>query len=471
MRFNDMIDTVICDDNLEIMPNIPDNGIDAVITDSPYGLEFMGKEWDKFGVSKGRAKRLSGLDNEGTGDKFFDHREGAAKRGRYSEMSVKEKSTFQEFIYQASVEMIRVLKPGGFLLSFGGTRTYHRMACAIEDAGFEIRDMIAWIYGSGFPKSLNISLQFEKKLCIKEEVSPKHYEWFYKSDGIKMLKKPPFRSEHANEWEEFGTALKPALEPITVARKPLSERTVAENVLKWGTGGINIDGCRVGTENMTSGGSIPDIRSNNYENSAGKKRLDTSTEIKQGRFPANLIHDGSDEVVDMFPFSKSGGDPKRFQKSSGGWKNQPYGNQIVTSPVDIGSASRFFYCAKASKAERNAGCEGLEEKDKAAKNFRPNHAIKAEMGKDGNPYGRWGKIKNNHPTVKPIALMNYLIKLVSREEAVILDPFCGSGTTAVACKQLNRRFIGIDISQEYCDIANKRLANIPPRLETFLEVA
>jgi DNA modification methylase len=285
-------------------------------------------------------------------------------------------------------ECLRVLKPGGYLLSFAGTRTQHRIACGIEDAGFEIRDMIAWVYGSGFPKSLNVG-------------------------------------------NGYGTALKPAHEPITVARKPI-EGTVAANVLKWGTGAIDIDGCRVETKDETRreksgwqsdgycGGQYDPLKYNAFE-----------SRDKQGRFPANLIHDGSDAVLEMFP---------ETGKSSGGRIGNKgsalnmCGNEYEAGDPglgDSGSAARFFYCAKASKAERQAG--------------------------------------NNHPTVKPIALMRYLIKLVTPPNGTVLDPFLGSGTTAIAAALEGFDWIGIEREAEYCEIAARRIEAELDQTDIFRE--
>ncbi len=282
-------------DCIEVLRAMPDCSVDAVVTDPPYGLSFMGKRWD------------------------------------YDVPSV-----------EVWAECLRVLKPGGHLLAFAGTRTQHRMAVRIEDAGFEIRDMIAWVYGSGFPKSLNLK----------------------------------------GDWQGWGTALKPALEPITVARKPLIG-TVAENVLQHGTGAINVDGCRVGTDGGTKHndgekGTTKNCYGNGLFVEFGKPV------IGLGRWPANFIHDGSEEVTDL-----------------------------------LGSAARFFYCAKASKRDRDEG--------------------------------------NHHPTVKPTDLMRYLCRLVTPPDGTVLDPFMGSGSTGKAAVLEGFRFIGIEREEEYCEIAKARI--------------
>jgi len=426
-------------DCLEEMKKLPDNSVDAVVSDPPYGLSFMGKRWDYDVPSQ-----------------------------------------------EIWAECLRVLKPGGYLLAFAGTRTQHRMAVRIEDAGFEIRDMIAWVYGSGFPKSLNVGKVIDKflktgnaswngtgdssngalgysKLQHKQDYRPEDY-------SNRHQNKSEITEEKAKEWEGWGTALKPALEPITVARKPLSEKTVAENCLKWGTGGINIDGCRVEAtkEDM---GDWDRFKGHQNSNTIRKNMVDNKTEDFEnrvdngvnnlGRFPANLIHDGSDEVVSLFPNTKSGARSSKHQIGNdegemfnhgiyGKYKAKNYED----APADSGSASRFFYCAKASKSERNKGCDELEEKERI--DYGGFHSEKGLIENNRNPENRL-PMKNNHPTVKPIALMEYLVKLVSREGATVLDPFMGSGTTGIACRNLNRNFIGIELDKDYFEIATKRI--------------
>jgi len=410
------------------LKELEDNSIDSIVTDPPYGISFMGKKWD------------------------YD-------------------------VPQVEVwkECLRVLKPGGYLLSFAGTRTQHRMAVNIEDAGFEIRDMIAWVYGSGFPKSLNIGkavdkLQGRERKVVKSidishsergdrNISEQNYirdVGVFNFDKEQRDKRDNYTTKGTSEWEGWGTALKPALEPITVARKPLGEKTVAENCLKWGVGGINIDGCRV---EYTDGTSEEQIRrkytgsnegNGSVTNNFGVKEIKmTSESTLIGRFPANLIHDGSEEVVELFPNNKSS---DAVRKNSVGWgTNGIYGKGNACDSYgysDSGSAARFFYCAKASKRERNIGCEDMEEQ-----------IVNDGREKDiDNAYQRGTTLrKNTHPTVKPIALMEYLVKLVSREGQVVLDPFMGSGTTGMACKKLGRDFVGIEMEEEYIEIAKARI--------------
>lgn len=410
---------IIQGDCLEELKKLEDNSVDAVVTDPPYGLSFMGKKWD------------------------------------YDVPSVEIWS-----------ECLRVLKPGGYLLAFAGTRTQHRMAVRIEDAGFEIRDMIAWVYGSGFPKSLNIAKAIDKMEGVEHPKNIPISDNGSMSGANYTRNKMDVQSELGKQWEGWGTALKPALEPITVARKPLSEKTVAENCLKWGVGGINIDGCRVGTngeqmhETTYPAGRALDV--------GGSKRNTPEIKIiphELGRFPANLIHDGSDEVVELFPESK-GDSANRKPRIKHATTQYGFGDGneegIETRGVaDSGSAARFFYCAKASKSERNKGCEGLEEKE--LENHSATFDVRMENGVATNKRTDT-KRTNNHPTVKPIALMEYLVKLVSKENHVVLDPFAGSGSTGVACKNLNRNYILIEREPDYIEIIKKRIESIEPKL-------
>ena len=432
-------------DCINKIKELDDISIDAIVTDPPYELGFMGKKWDASGIS---------------------------------------------YNVELWKECLRVLKPGGHLLSFGGTRTYHRMTCGIEDAGFEIRDTIMWLYGSGFPKSHNIGKSVEKKKVggiknlkqigtrkgIKVETGTQGFSYNKeyvagKCMGGKQIQGQIPVYEINNEWDGWGTALKPAHEPIVMARKPLSEKTIAKNVLKWGTGGINIDECRVGFD-MSNKEDLHAIDQWERQSKSGVKVFNQEGTAKlqefnqkapQGRFPANLIHDGSDEVVRLFPDTKSGSKPGQKGKALIGSEKGETRIEIENAYGDSGSAARFFYCAKASKKERNAGCEKLDKKRRAGL---------AGSDRDGNlddVSERWRTqpAQNNHPTVKPIKLMEYLVRLVSKKGDTVLDPFMGSGTTGVACKQLDRNFIGIELNEEYIVIAEKRIAHQPIQKEMF----
>ena len=474
-------------DCLDAMKKMPDNSIDAIVTDPPYGLSFMGKNWD-FGVP---------------GVEFWK-------------------------------EALRIAKPGAHLLSFGGTRTFHRIACAIEDAGWEVRDTMMWLYGSGFPKSMDISKAIDKKLGAEREVvgvagrsGTKRNCMNTDFKGGEYMETLP-GSEEAKKWSGWGTCLKPAYEPIIMARKPI-EGTVADNVMKHGVGGINIDECRVPTtdnvsthadrgketrmpgwnykakqQHQTPGQKLGRFPANiihdgsdevidafdnkltpnftpivlarkpiegtvadnvlkygvgglnidecrvPFESEADKasakpqgratakvgalaggvendrERTEFTPKEVSGRFPANILHDGSDEVVGLFPNTgTSAGGGKHTKGVGDNQQGNAFGSYSGGQPQDTigygdsGSAARFFYCAKASKSERGEG--------------------------------------NIHPTVKPIALMEYLVKLITPEGGIVLDPFMGSGTTGIAAMNLNRGFIGIEKEPEYFNIAKSRI--------------
>ena len=362
-------------DCLEKMRELGDGTIDSIVTDPPYGLSFMGKGWD-YGVP---------------GSEFW-------------------------------VEALRVAKPGTHLLAFGGTRTYRRLAVAIEDAGWEIRDCVMWVYGSGFPKSHNVSKGIDKASDFNGEVIGTEkidigiqggsMHTGRKTNVVeRKIRKP---SPNASKWGGWGTALKPAYEPIIVARKPLTS-TVAENVLRHGTGAINVDGCRVGSDSEYHSGYHSEetkVQGQVYGWANSDKFLRCKPSA-QGRWPANLIHDGGEEVVAGFP-----------------------------------SAARFFYCAKASKADRDEGCEGLDNKE-----WRNEGAAIPE--RKNRPFL---PSKNNHPTVKPTALMRYLCRLVTPLSGIVLDPFMGSGSTGKAAMLEGFDFVGIEKEADYIKIAEARIA-------------
>jgi site-specific DNA-methyltransferase (adenine-specific) len=346
------------------MRTMPDNCVDSIVTDPPYELGFMGKSWDSTGIA---------------------------------------------YSVELWTQALRVLKPGGHLLAFSGSRTYHRMACAIEDAGFEIRDQIMWLYGSGFPKSHNVS---------------------------KGIDKAAGATPAAQQWEGWGTALKPAHEPIVLARKPFIG-TVANNVLQHGTGALNIDGSRVTFGDESDNRVGTDFVSNNGDasNNANDNQVPNKHYVQMykadGRWPANVIHDGSDEVVDGFP--------------------------------DNGSAARFFYCAKANKRDRNEGLDGFTGKQVGAKGngLARTCATCGASVLDGcqcpdrtfiNPTRA-----NHHPTVKPVDLMRYLVKLITPPEGVVLDPFMGSGSTGKGAIIEGFNFVGIEQDADYLDIARARI--------------
>ncbi|NBX97806.1 site-specific DNA-methyltransferase [bacterium] len=406
-------------DNREVLKNFADNSIDSVVTDPPYELGFMGKSWDATGVA------------------------------------------YSVDLWQ---EVMRVLKPGGHLLAFSGSRTYHRMAVAIEDAGFEIRDQIMWIYGSGFPKSHDISKGIDKRAGAEREVVKTGFAYgisvgqeaqgYRPADYVsKQLSNEAITTE-AKQWQGWGTALKPAHEPIVVARKPLIG-TVAANVLTYGTGGLNIDGSRVGSEIV----STHHAPKGTFAGGEPNRGSDTSTyQNHTGRWPANVIHDGSDEVVELFPANAGGGHWAKTKVTGygefGGGKSEYFGQGEKDGK---GSAARFFYCAKASKRDRNEGLDGFEVKAPPYESYRENLEAKggdtpfAGAGRSGN------QLKNHHPTVKPTELMRYLCRLVTPPGGIVLDPFMGSGSTGKAAMYEGFEFVGIELTDEYLPIAKARI--------------
>jgi site-specific DNA-methyltransferase (adenine-specific) len=394
--------------NLDLLKTLPDNSIDSICTDPPYGLTSIVKRFGKEGSALCK-------DNKGEG--------GPYQRASKGFMGKEWDGSGIEYNVEFWKECYRVLKPGGHLLSFGGSRTYHRMACAIEDAGFDIRDQIMWVYGSGFPKSLNIGKAIDKKII-----------------------------KSSSEYEGYGTALKPSHEPICLARKPLSEKTIADNVLKWGTGGINIDGCRIESneELGRNNKKAPFNSDGNFGwNSNNIKPINT-TGLVEGRFPANFIHNGIEET----------------------W-------------------ARFFYCPKVSSKERNMGCDELEEnqselnsggigrKSSVEKRLEKGNGLnricefcgvkqlksidcKCDIKSWILPYqsNNAPTSKNIHPTVKPIKLMAYLCRLITPPNGIVLDPFMGSGSTGIAALQEGFRFVGMEMDEKYFEIATNRISNV-----------
>ena len=422
-------------DCAEVMASMESNSVDAIVTDPPYGLSFMGKEWDSFGTDT----RQPGDEHHWVPDNPYGR-----QKVRYGWNQDKSKLTQSMVAFQASMtpifaEALRVAKPGAHLLCFGGTRTFHRMACAIEDAGWEIRDCIMWVYGSGFPKSMDVAKAIDKASgyvgeVIGERTVDVGMQGGHMHAGRKQQQQQQqvrSLSDQAKKWEGWGTCLKPAWEPIIVARKPV-EGTVVGNVLEWGTGAINIDGCRVPIE---QGDDV--FVKNPHTHSRGKdsgiygryNEQQGNWSGDKGRFPANLAHDGSDDVLDLFPDtgkSSGGGGIKAPGKNGiyGTFNGHEYPQQLGIG--DSGNAARFFYCAKANKKDRGKG--------------------------------------NDHPTVKPTELMSWLVRLVTPMGGVVLDPFMGSGSTGVAAKREGMGFIGIERDGHYFEIASSRLESEPATL-------
>lgn len=396
--------TLMVGDCAERLKELPDASIDAVVTDPPYGLS---KQPDMAEVMR---HWLNGDDYKHTGAGFMG-------------------KSWDSFVPGPSVwrECFRVLKPGGHLLAFFGSRTYDIGALAIRLAGFEVRDQIMWVYGSGFPKSLDVSKAIDKAAGAEREVvGYKKQGTRSMFDGGKLRPATLPATLPAQQWQGWGTALKPAHEPIVMARKPIST-TVAANVLKHGTGAINVDGCRVSTdhadfEKLSAGVDAIRKRGGTMQNSwANHSDLSGANPANElGRWPANFIHDGSDEVVGLFPVT---GASKSNPRNNGEFKSVAKGRDLphVTLGHDDngGSAARFFYCAKASKRDRDEN--------------------------------------NNHPTVKPTNLMRYLVRMVTPPNGTVLDPFTGSGSTGKACMLEGFNFVGCELSDEYAEIAKARI--------------
>ena len=354
-------------------------------------------------------------------------------------------------------EALRILKPGGHLLAFSGSRTYHRMTCAIEDAGFEIRDSMMWVYSTGFPKSLDVSKAIDKAAGAERTEGQREWKGGQRAGGIshggeqegtgtRSIYDTP-ATEAAKQWQGWGTALKPAHEPICVARKPLAKGlTVASNVLAHGTGALNIDGCRVSTDDNLNGGSYGATSRECDEFFKGKRPGGGGKFVQPvGRWPANFIHDGSDEVLALFPEAK--GAVSNGRKGVDGACFGHY-NAVEQKPGygDTGSAARFFYCAKTSKKDRNEGCESMP--------------LQVAGGMSGRADGSMGSItynNNTHPTVKPTDLMRYLCRLVTPPGGTVLDPFIGSGSTGKAAMLEGFQFVGIEMEEAYHAIAKARI--------------
>jgi site-specific DNA-methyltransferase (adenine-specific) len=401
--------------NLDILPELASNSVDSIVCDPPYELGFMGKTWDNSGIA------------------------------------------YSVELWQ---QCLRVLKPGGHLLAFGGTRTWHRLAVAIEDAGFEIRDNIAWLYGSGFPKSHNISKAIDKMQGVEFEAKPASGVGFMNNndDGynttLNQLTRIGESTNEAKAWDGWGTALKPAHEPIVVARKPVIG-TVAENVLQYGVGGLNIDASRIGTEGATTRSNQAEYPKNadgTEDRSGSWARTGHKIEtVNVGRWPANIILDEytAELLNQQSGISKSVSGGRSTGRNFGQEADNTFSkDRDRTGHSDSGGASRFFYVAKANKRDRN---EGLDKLPIQRPDLRTSTAMGTFEEKGVQPQ------RNFHPTVKPTALMQYLIRLVTPENGTVLDPFAGSGSTGKAAILEGKRFIGIELTAEYLPIIEGRL--------------
>jgi DNA modification methylase/transcriptional regulator with XRE-family HTH domain len=488
---------LITGDSLAELCQLKDNSIDAVVTDPPYELGFMGKTWDASGIA---------------------------------------------YSVELWREVLRVLKPGGHLLAFGGTRTYHRMTCAIEDAGFEIRDSMHWMYGTGFPKSLNVSKAIDeaggepteqqaRNLKARRETAGlsreqvaaaigctassvrdweegrarakgKPIEFIvpsaeyrakldevlgYSEDARRVVGEADARggdgtviglghsgtlreggnTSQSARWDGWGTALKPGHEPIVLARKPL-EGTVAANVQKWGTGGLNIDGCRIEGRERTEYGLKNATRTQGAV--YGEPSASADFDASKGRWPANVLLD-EDAAAELDAQSGESRSPKTYARNvatdtssrtmnPGATVGKRGVGDIANNYGDSGGASRFFYVAKPSRKERDLGCDALPAKSGGEATDREDDSKGVDNPRAGA--GRTGGAKNYHPTVKPIALMRYLCRLVTPPGGTVLDPFTGSGTTGIAALQEGFKFVGIEREAEYVTLASARMSATQP---------
>ncbi len=388
-------------DCLDVLRKLPDNSIDSAVFDGPYGIGIMGKEWDNFNPKA--IRRATGNYQKGVDHNLQTGRSPSMHAGQY-DTTRKGAVKFQQFSYEWAVEVYRVLKPGAHLISFCSPKMYHRMTVGIEDAGFEIRDQIIFLFGTGMPKSHNISKAIDKLHGTEREIVGENpnrknrRNWDNKPKNITLP-----ATDDSKCWDGWGTGLKPSNEPILLARKPIAEKSIARNVLRYGTGGINIDECKIG---------------------------------EQRRFPSNTIID--EEVADM-----------------------------------LKDKAKFFYAPKVSIKERNAGCEHLKAKPQNGKGrtyndrcavckkkfIGPQNTIcqcpKGTRKTDKTLY----KNQNNHPTVKNLALMEYLVKLVTPQGGSCMDIFMGSGSTGCACATFGFDFIGVERESEYFEIAKARISH------------
>ncbi|AFH21493.1 hypothetical protein OSG_eHP2_00100 [environmental Halophage eHP-2] len=397
-----MTNQIYTGDCFEQLPALDENSVHAIVTDPPYGLAFMGRSWDDF-----------------------------------------EPKEYQAWCEKWATECLRVLKPGGHLLAFSGNRTHHRLMSGIEDAGYEIRDTITWHYGSGFPKALDVSKAIDKQADADREVirtedkSSKNGRRM--NTGLDSKDRDTLNGEYevtepateqAKQWDGFKSALKPATEFVCVARSPLAEDTIAENVVTNGTGALNIDACRIGTDEILTGSASGFGHGGKYGDNDDEYDPEPHKESNQGRYPSNVVFDAQQaDVLDSNNETtiSTGGVPDGDEVDGRVGDFQPSIRDSTGGIGDEGGVSRYFYTSKASKAERTLD----------------------------------GKIDNAHPTVKPIDLMEWLVSLATAEEQIVLDPFAGSGTTCKAAKNKNRQFIGIEQQAKWADVARVR-SGLPP---------
>jgi DNA modification methylase len=426
---------ILYGDNLVRMKELEDNSVDAIVTDPPYGIRFMGLSWDGADIIKRtlqRAGQAQPLTKKGL-PRVNPRVSYAESAGSY-DFRPDAMRKFQQWTQEWAEEAYRVLKPGGHILVFASPRTYHRMACGVEDAGFTVRDQIMWLFGSGFPKSRNVSKAIDEESGADREPdtysgpNDKNNVYGDNMGGGVTLKRGAAATPEAAQWDGWGTALKPAHEPVLMARKPMDAGTVAANVLLHGTGAINIDGCRIQTTDVIPATVNQNIIGRAYgADNLGRESVSTFVQHEEGRWPANVIHDGSEEALEFMPDSE-GSKPQIMNRGgangkqySGGYSGQ---QGVITGYADEGSAARYFYSAKASGEDR---------------------------GYD-----------NEHETVKPTDLMQYLCRLVTPPGGLILDPFSGSGSTGKAALREGFRFIGIEQQLAHAEYSVRRIIDDSP---------
>lgn len=455
-------------DLFDVLPTLPADSIDAGVTDPPYGIGFMGREWDTFKPGTGKHRKLMHPRERAGREKIVSDNPNLNGRTRSPALSPSQieydYSTaglrrFQAWTEKWAGEVYRVLKPGAYLLVCGAPRSYHRMACGVEDAGFEVRDCFSWLFGQGYPKSVDVGRAIDMALC---QESGRHC----------MRALPPEKKRKPGDhvcattalgaqWAGWGSGLKPANEPILVARKPL-EGTLAENVMRYGTAGLNIAACRLTVSDEAYAGNASGDRGHGDDRTRQMEFGMTAGHASDlGRWPSNVLLDElaaallDAQTGDLI----SGANPTRrgtdrFRDIYGTFQGQD-----VCTPargVDVGGASRFYYVAKPSREERDLGCEHLppRQRDESRKEGNP--------GGD-NPRNRGLQPRGNfHPTVKPIELMRWLVRLVTPPNGTVLDPFAGSGTTGMACRYELRNFIGIEREADYIPIAKGRIDAVAP---------
>ena len=443
---------ILTGDCLKILPTLEANSVDAIVTDPPYGIGFMGREWDVFSPETTTRNRKHMTQNHVNSDNPNLKGRGEWKGGaavRY-DRSTAASRRFQEWCLEWAEQALRVLKPGGYMLVCMSPRTQHRAACGIEDAGFEVKDLLLWLYGQGMPKSVDVARAIDMELCQEPGC---HWMRKIPDDPDKRLPDDHICAETSvgREWAGWGTGLRPCYEPILMAKKP-AVGTIARNVQEHGVGGINIDKCRI----PLLVGDTVDPR--------------TAGRTDKGRWPPNVAMDeaAADAVDEQSGVLTSGANPTRRNSDKSRAVYSAFKGQEECTPArgqDSGGASRFFYCQKTSRSEREAGCESLPVKSAGELTGG------REEGSEGIKSGRAGSGRssggrhNHHPTVKPIRFMRWLVRLVTPTGGTVLDPFFGSGTTGIACELEDFSYIGIEKEAEYVHIAEARIEHVRKQIE------